>query len=253
MKLTELLTKEYEDITSSEIETISHKSSDGLKKIMKEYDSWLIRESKDMDIWGVNAKNLTSMIFLDKKIIGKIRTLSEKDQYSPEDITTFSTYMHEREDEKAFTQTGYFLSLLVNYHYKYTHNQETYVILTNHLKEKIQWLCYQNNGSNVKVIGSVGHGFCCEMKKGTIILTGSCEQVLAPFMKGGNLTVYGDVDAVQIIDSKKNKGVINLFGNCREISPGIKKGTVYYHGEDVTTWRNNGECYYPNNKLEEWK
>ncbi len=247
MKLTELMEKEYNDITSAELDSISYQSTDGLQKIIKTYDHWLKREEREIDIHGSSWRPS------DKKTIERIRNLSKKKQYSREDITTFSTYMQEREQSKAFTHSGYFLSLLINYHYKYTNDQEKYVILTNHLKEKIHRLCYKNNGANVRVLGSVGHGFCSNMKQGTVVLSGNCDKVLAPFMKGGDLTVYGDVDTVETLDSEKNNGIITLLGSCIRISPRIKKGTVYYHGEDVTAWMKKGEYYRPNNSLEERK
>ncbi len=217
MNLTSITQTEYSNVEEKKIVSTHKETSKYQSKVLEVYKEFLAIHRADKDIQPL-LKNL-------QKYIGTTNT----SMYSQEDITTFCLQLINFEEDESFFISGLFLSQLVNDHYERTHEEKEYILVTNHLQEKMSYLCRKNNGANIRVKGSAASYFADEMKEGIIILEGDCEHELGMHMKGGLVHVLGNctVGCGQQLSS----GYILVFGNAGDcVGANMKGGIVEVKG-----------------------
>ncbi len=237
MKLTQIIEESYANVNAETVRFLH--TSKYTKKILDAYKAFLAI-SKAMDNKAGFLKNV-------QKYIGTTDTSI----YSQEDITAFCFQLESFESYPVFYTTGNFLSQLINDHYKITHEEKEYILVTNHLREKMYYLCEENNGANIRVRGSAGPFFGTRMKEGTIILEGNSESHLGNLMEGGTIQVLGDGGTscgdqlfggnITIEGDVKNLIAQNMFGGVIEVKGHVgtdiginmRGGLLKFH-EDIT-------------------
>ncbi len=186
MKLFEVINKEYETIEGVHTQEIfaNENSLKNVKKITLLFEKII---SKDY------GKSIGEDMY--KKIAGWIRKeFPEQSSFkyiNPEDITAFSTKLSEYQDSKNFEDAGYFISVLINGHFKATQYRREYKIITEHLEKRIDGIGMYNKG-DIIIYGNCGDDFCAKMQGGTSILYGNCEDFAGIEMHSGTVTILGN-------------------------------------------------------------
>ncbi len=170
MKLNHLLNDEYSEI-SSHVETLIKKpDSSGVKKILDLYQRWYLPNY---------PASATGQILDDAF-------------FTRDDLLQFCMRLDAFQDHADFQNTGAFLSILTNLHYEKTKTIEPYILLTNHLKNKIMGLGTRNNGATIHILGDAEQGLCNNMTSGTVIVDGNVANFAAREMTSGKLIINGD-------------------------------------------------------------
>ncbi len=164
MNLKEIIGTEYSDMTNEKTESIPILNKEHfLLKCYREYANQMYDEYQ-----------------LALSILKKV-------SYTKEDITSFSLLLPIIQDEINLDPAGFFLSALVNKHFKETRDSQEYQIVTENLKIPLRSLCIENAGAKVNIVGSAGDGLCRNMNSGEVTLKGNCRDIAGQNMKGGIL------------------------------------------------------------------
>ena len=224
MKLSEIMEKEYETLSQINQKDVLKKKDivSHLLDVTRNLFEQLIRRSESWEIMEI-YKSMNS--YLKNK-------LQKAEEITPERITEFSVRLAELQNEILFEKSGTILSALINFHYENTHYKEEYIIVTNHLEKKVDYLAFNLKG-NMRIRGDSHDFFAVEMEKGSIIVEGNVNEIMYHF--SGKIQVLGnalnrittnDPDSLLIIE-KDAHGSIGSWTKGRTI---ILKGNAL---EDV--------------------
>ncbi len=240
MKLTNILKKEYETISSETIFELTKNQSPNIQKI---FSLWEKTYHKYKDFIPPMKEDAS----LYKRIYEEIVENQKDIHYSPEDITQVSIFLKKYERENIFSTAGSLLSALVNYHrlrhivhyqkidYEtdLSEQKNEYQLITEHLEVGIMHIGMKNH-AKIKIIGDVGgnqFNTGTAMKGGEIYILGNCINHLGFAMKNGNIIVEKDV-----IDGSVGTfmlgGIIEIkgthFGN--DVGHTMRGGKIIIHG-----------------------
>ena len=164
---------------------------------------------------------------------------------TPEDITAFSIRLGEFQNEKYFSEMGFVLSALINFHYERTNCSDEYIIVTNHLEKNLNNIAYELEG-NMRIKGN-SYSFFAQNMKGSIIIEGDVLEIDKNF--SGKISVLGNAienistinyDASITIEKNAysgvrdwtNVGIMTIKGDAKEdVGYEMQKGDIFIHGD----------------------
>ncbi len=264
MKLNTLLETEYERMEEKTIEELhcENEMTEELDILIKLYESWLedIPKRSSVGPYTNFYTNATDRFF--KAPITDISDLSVKD------ITLFSLKLQKYESIPNFDYTGFFISAVINYHYRETKSKKEYIIFTKNLSKKVAGIGY-NNYANVQIIGDVGnrtanhmgggtlhiqgnalsnccehlqngtviidgdipsYNFCSNMINGNVYVKGSAGDYACQFIRGGTVVIEKNVSDKACLGM--HNGTVTIKGNAgKEFATEMENGTIYLGGE----------------------
>ncbi len=226
MKLTELINTEYKKAEAIETQNILQNKNvtNNLEKITTLFEKMISKKYgksigedmyKKIAKWmkkefieegNLENKNLKKSTLEDNTLIN-----STFDFITPEDITAFSLKLADYQDSKNFEDAGYFISVLINNHFKATQYKSEYKIITEHLEKTINGIGIYNC-ANIVVYGNVGDDFCIKMKNGTSTLYGNCKDYACIEMKNGTVNIFGNAN--QYLGAGMLNGKIRVEGTA---------------------------------------
>ncbi len=200
MKLKDILAAEYKNVYSKTI--LSLAKTENNETIEKIISLWTTVRKKDKQIPITYVREDATLY---NRFLQAVT--NENLAYTQEDITLFSIKTEEYIGTDMHSYIGQMLSALVNFHHQKTNTNTEYVLVTEHLQEKLLFLC-KDNSANVLVQGNAGYGACGYMREGNVRITGN---TLNPM--GVNLI----------------SGTIEIFGDANDIGPSMKSGKIIVH------------------------
>ncbi len=247
MKLTKIITEEYETLSEQKIAK-EHAPSTIYQTLLGAYQLWLeectlIEEKNAEEEWGNYAEDI--------RVSEKYKAASENathfiSECTHTDIFQLSKEIVRFEEHFEFSESGLFLSAIINEHYK-RYTDSPYLIHTKKYVHAMNYLGFELDGAEIHIIGDAGHNLGYLMSSGTIIVNGDTRMGIGSFMENGKIVVCGNAeDAIGFkmkggeILIQKNAGMrvgygleggtITLYGNCGSELGQISGGEVYIEG-----------------------
>ena len=229
MKLTDIINEEYQEVKEEQIVLpAKYEETNEVKAILKLFEKELCDIEKEK-LKGFAPIPSNLYFFLKSSI----RTLPLK-TITPQDITSFLLALkkyNERDSPNSSTLSespGIFLSALIHEHQRKNNFDGTYIIPTEQLKEKINYLGIYNN-ANMHIIGSIGSYGFLYMKKGNVIIDGHTEYALGHKMQNGSIQINGNTE--DSLCRKMYGGTVIIKGNAGENACSqMSGGTVTIQG-----------------------
>ncbi len=225
MNLTKITQEEYGNVQANTISAIQHDSRI-VDELLKRYDTWvtifkeIFPEKSDGGFTWTGIKCA-------KKIISNLNT------YTSTDISRFLILLQSKEHEYEYiSDAGIFISALINKDYKKKKSKEKYLIPTLHFDKKINFLCYENNGANVYITGSVGSHTCMRMRSGKVIIDGDAGFELGEQMQGGIIYLKGINEPASVGDLMSG-GTIYIDKGPVYVSSRRKYGKIFEKNEQT--------------------
>ncbi len=116
-----------------------------------------------------------------------VQIILDKTSYTQKDITTFCLSLPLLEKKIDISDVGVFLSTLVNNHYEKTKETKPYILITQLLETKLQYLGWHTRGAEIEIIGDAGNNVGMEMVSGKIVVKGNVDLLCGNSMSGGTL------------------------------------------------------------------
>ncbi len=236
MHLTQVISKEYESLEEKK------------QILLKEIDTAFL--SKVVDLWrrphGPFPRIMPGgeSMYLNRKFYSKVTNFFKINpgRLTPECISQLSVHIKEYQDKPFFDSLGFFLSYLINNHYyAHDHQQDTYFLFLENLKEGLNGIGFKN-AANISVLGDVisaGE----HMQNGTLFIDGNVKMSAGNYMKGGILEITGDNEFS--IGTQMKGGTIILHGNAKvDVGDYMKNGNIVIYGNtelDIATEMKGGK------------
>ncbi len=223
MKLTKLIDKEFENITSvtqGEIKTNKNITVETLLAIWKQTKIYADYKNPEPDY--------QSIVFPEGR-----KSVEKAAMCTSEDIAGFCILSNGT--NKEIQSLGFFLSSIINKHYAKTGFSGEYVLPVDQKETLIDGIGFQNNGANIKIIGDVGYMTGKTMEAGNITIIGNAFSV-GEAMYDGRITVFGNVDSA---GKNMQGGIIHITENAGFIGDKMKNGKIivekngFYAGESM--------------------
>jgi formylmethanofuran dehydrogenase subunit C len=198
-----------------ELRKIDVKTNPSLEWLLKCFDEFRKDNSTMLSKYYDNALNLLKGQF-------KINSL---------DIELFSIYNH---NNKSYSINGDFLGIFLTAATNLCLD-DTININTNHMEILPNYLGYQNKSKRIIVSGNVGSSLGLNMNSGEIIVNGNTNYGIGCDMSGGVIRIKGNV------------GYVKTAGEYGEIGFRMKKGEIYFEGDDLPKISDNidgGDIYH---------
>ncbi len=237
MNLTESIEKEYASIKETEIKLLPNKNDAKQMHLLTEaYASWLKEAGFNALLNRSYEKNLRY-----EDAINRLRKI--KKTYSSEQIVQFCSLLNGYQSQKLFSVTGFFLSALINMHYAAVHKtaqeNKEYILFTEHLEKKIDYIGYLANGAHIHIVGDAGLFLGKDMKSGRITILGNTGSSPGFGMNGGAITIRHN--AGPLVGNYMNGGEIHIDGGYRSISDQIYGGRIFHRGNELSFSKINKE------------
>ena len=186
-----------------------------LDEICRDYETWLGDSKDDLD------KDYERALEFSRR------------EYSAKDIEDFSLELKRFEDKRGFEESGLFLSALTNYSEK-----ERFVIVTEHLSKKIDFIGYKNK-KVVEVSGNAGNNVGWH-NSGEISVGGNAGNWVG-LNNSGKISVGGNAgDWVGL----NNSGEISVSGDAGNKVGWDNRGKIEIKGKINSLHENaSGEIY----------
>ncbi len=211
MKLTNILTEKYADVEEKKHQIIQQNVS--IKKLQ--------------DIW-TDFEEKPSQTFCDEKglyqyFAKEIKIVSFK-KITPEDISSFC--IEQTLHEEISDHFGFFLSAIVNKHFKETKYNGTYQLVTKYCKQRISGFGFLNE-ANILIQGNCRY-VGAHMKNGNITVENNCDNV-GEKMRGGNIIVKNETP-VYFVGHTMSGGNIHIYQDGENIGRSMSGGTILIEG-----------------------
>ncbi len=248
MNLAKTIEEEYENIQADTLQELQSKSSDKIVSNLLEKCIEFV-ESKRTD--GAFSSHGRYFHALD---------IVRKEEYTAEDILAFSVFLTDLSKSilmYKFSVIGLFCSALISAHYEKTNREKNvenkkaqmYHLWTVDHKQKMNELCFKNNGPHVTITGNVGNNFAMWMNDGEIHLHGNAETYAGSAMSGGKIylescmrNLGNSMSGGEIIVNHAGESVGSFqWGGKIEIQKTYKtietlrnsKGEIYFQGKRI--------------------
>ena len=174
-----------------------------LDEICRNYETWIGDFKDDLD------KDY-------KRALGFSRR-----KYSAEDIEGFSLELKRFEDKRGFEKSGLFLSALTNYS-----KRKRFVIVTEHLSKKIDFIGYRNK-KVVEVRGNAGDEVG-QLNRGKISVSGNAGNEVG-LNNSGEISVGGNAGDEVGLDNRRK---IDIKGKINSLHENAS-GEIYSEGRRI--------------------